>query len=331
MGHKVGYVHRPHRSSLGFWPRVRANRQYPSVNWKEHSEKGCAGFAAYKAGMTHAMIIDNRKNSPTKGKKVFTPVTILETPPIKVIGVRFYKDTPYGKKAVGELITNKPDKHLKRKTTTSKKKDVKKFTDYKDYDDIRLIIQTQPHLIKLKKTPEVFEMGLGGSLEEKKEYAQSVYEKEVKISDVLKEGAQVDTNGVTKGKGTQGSVKRHGVTIRQHKSEKTKRAAGSLAPMCPRKVAWQVPQFGQMGYQSRVEYNKWVLKISDKPEEISVKGGLKGYGQVKGDYLIIKGSVVGSKKRMVILRKAIRGNKRLPKVAPQIKYLSLESNQGGRK
>jgi large subunit ribosomal protein L3 len=329
MGHKVGYRHRPHRSSLGFWHRVRAKRQYPRVRWKANSEKGCAGFPVYKAGMTHSIVIDNRKNSPTKGKKVFTPVTVLEAPPFKVIGVRFYKTDAYGKKALGEIITS-PNKFLKRKMPVPKK-DVKKFSDYNDYDDLTLLIQTQPHLIKLKKTPEVLEMGVGGSLEEKKEYAQSILDKEVRITEVLKEGAQVDTAAITKGKGTQGSVKRHGVTIRDHKSEKTKRAAGTLAPECPKKVAWQVPQFGQMGYQSRVEFNKWVLKISDKIDEVNIKGGFKGYGLVNGDYLIIKGSIIGPKKRMIVLRKAIRENKTIPKVPPQIKYLSLSSGQGGRK
>lgn len=330
MGHKVGYTHRPHRSSLGFWPRVKAKRQYPRVNWKDLVEPGCAGFPAYKVGMTHTLIIDNRKNSPTKGKPVFTPVTILETPPIKVIGARFYKKTPYGNQVVGDVITRKSDKYLKRKLIIPKK-DGKGFDDFSNYDNLFLIVQTQPHLIGLKKTPEVFEMGLGGSVEEKLSFVKDHFEKEIKVSEVLKEGVQLDANGVTIGKGTQGSVKRHGVTIRQHKSEKTKRAAGTLAPECPRKVAWQVPQFGQMGYHNRVEFNKWVLKISDKPEEVNVKGGFKGYGLVKGDFMIIKGSVMGPSKRLIIFRKAIRPDDNLPKVAPQIKYLSLSSKQGGRR
>jgi large subunit ribosomal protein L3 len=92
-----------------------------------------------------------------------------------------------------------------------------------------------------------------------------------------------------------------------------------------------VPQFGQMGYHNRVEYNKLILKISDKPEEVNIKGGFTGYGQVKGDYLLLKGSVIGPKKRMLILRKAIRPDKKVPGVPPQIKYISLESKQGGKR
>ena len=68
-----------------------------------------------------------------------------------------------------------------------------------------------------------------------------------------------------------------------------------------------------------------------KIEEINVSGGFKGYGPVSSEYLVVKGSIVGPKKRMIILRKAIRENKRLPKVPPQIKYVSLVSGQGGRK
>ncbi len=330
MGHKVGYVHRPHRGSLGYWPRVRAKRQYPAVHWKETEEEGCAGFPVYKAGMTHIIAIDNLKNSPTKGKKIMMPVTIVEAPPVKVIGVRFYKNTPYGKKAIGDIIVRPVNKYFKRKTTAPKKEG-KSFDDYNDYDDIKLIIQTQPHLIKLKKTPEILELGLGGDLNAKISYARSVLNKEIKVDEVLKEGMQVDANGVTTGKGFQGSVKRHGVTIRQQKREKTKRAAGTLAPESPAKTAWQVPQFGQMGYHNRVEFNKWILRLSDKPEEINVKGGFVNYGPVRGEYLMLKGSVMGPRKRLIILRKAIRPNKRVPRVAPQIKYVSLSSNQGDRK
>jgi len=330
MGHKVGYKHRPHRSSLGFWPRVRAKRSYPSVHWKEDSENGCMGFPAYKAGMTHVIAIDNLKNSINKGKKVMMPVTVLEVPPVKVVGIRFYKEEVKGKKTIGELMSRKLDKNSKRKLFTPKKES-KKFDDFSDYDDIKLIVQTQPSLIKLKKTPEVFEIGLGGKLEAKKEFAKNMFEKELKASEVLKEGMQVDLNGVTKGKGKQGSVKRHGVAVRSHKAEKVKRGAGTLAPERPRKTSWTVPQYGQMGYHNRVEYNKWVLKISDKPEEINVKGGFKNYGAVSKDYMIIKGSVMGPRKRMVILRKAVRPDETVPKVAPQIKYVNLESGQGGRR
>ncbi len=330
MGHKVGYVHRPHRGSMGYWHRKRAKRQYPRVNWKEVSGvTGGVGFAAYKAGMSHAIIIDNRKNTPTKNKPIFWPVTILEAPPLKIIGLRFYKDTPYGKKTISQILTKKFDKNLKRKIKQSKK-DSKKFEDITDYDDIRLIVQTQPNLIKLKKTPEVFEVGLGGTIEEKKEYAKEALDKEIRISEIFKEGMQIDINGVTKGKGTQGSVKRHGVGIRSHKSEKTKRGAGTLGSNWS-KVSWRVPQFGQMGYHTRTEFNKLILKIGNKPEEVNPKGGFKGYGIIKKDYVVLKGSVMGPRKRLIILRFPVRINKKTPKIAPQIKYLSLKSSQGCRK
>ncbi len=324
MGHKVGYKHRPHRSSLAFWPRVRAKRIYPRVKWKEC--EGIGGFPVYKVGMTHAIVIDNRPTSITKGKKIFMPLTVLEAPPIKVIGVRFYKDTPEGKKSIGDVIIREKDIYLKRKIPLPKKEG-KSIEDYNEFDDLRLIIKTQPHLIKLKKTPEILEIGVGGTPEEKLSIAKQYFGKEIKVNEVFKEGELVDVFGITKGKGTQGSVKRHGVAIRSHKSEKTKRAAGTLAPERPRKVAWQVPQFGQMGFHSRVELNKWIIKIGSNPDEINVKGGFKGYGIVRSDYLLVKGSVIGPRKRMLILRKAYRPNK-LPKVPPQIKYLSLTSHQG---
>ena len=47
--------------------------------------------------------------------------------------------------------------------------------------------------------------------------------KEIIIDEVFKEGAFLDVHGVTKGKGFQGPVKRHGIMLRHHKSEKSRR------------------------------------------------------------------------------------------------------------
>ena len=51
--------------------------------------------------------------------------------------------------------------------------------------------------------------------------------KEIKVEDVFESGVSVDVHGITKGKGFQGTVKRFGVPIRQHKAEKTKRGIGT--------------------------------------------------------------------------------------------------------
>ena len=53
--------------------------------------------------------------------------------------------------------------------------------------------------------------------------------KEISIKDIFSEGI-VDIRGVTKGKGNQGPMKRFGLTLRSHKSEKGRRGPGSGRP-----------------------------------------------------------------------------------------------------
>ncbi len=67
---------------------------------------------------------------------------------------------------------------------------------------------------------------------------------------------------------------------------------------------------------------KWVLNVSDKPDAVNRHEGFRGYGQVKNDFLLIKGSIQGPKKRMVTLVRATRPNKRYPKIAPEIVYIN---------
>ena len=35
------------------------------------------GFAGYKVGMTHVIMVDDHKSSPTEGRDVMVPVTVL--------------------------------------------------------------------------------------------------------------------------------------------------------------------------------------------------------------------------------------------------------------
>ena len=60
-----------------------------------------------------------------------------------------------------------------------------------------------------------------------------------------------------------------------------------------------------MGFHQRTELDKLILRISDKPEEVNSKKGFNGYGVVKGNFILIDGSVPGPNKRMVILRKKV--------------------------
>jgi large subunit ribosomal protein L3 len=90
----------------------------------------------------------------------------------------------------------------------------------------------------------------------------------------------------------------------------------------------RVAHAGKMGFHTRTEYNKLLLKIGKKPEEINPKGGFINFGIVKNDYLLLKGSIAGASNRVVRMIKATRPNNHIPKDAPSISYVSLESRQG---
>ena len=87
-------------------------------------------------------------------------------------------------------------------------------------------------------------MKIGGSIEEKFKFAKENLGKEILILDVFKQGDQIDVHSITKGKGFQGPVKRFGITIRTHKSEKAKRNPGSLGPWYGHAhFMWKVPHY----------------------------------------------------------------------------------------
>ena len=84
----------PRRGSLQFYPRKRAKKILPRVNWDSISKEqtGLKGFIWYKVGMKSAYVLDNTSHSHTKGKRIIIPVTLIECPSIKILSVRFYKN-----------------------------------------------------------------------------------------------------------------------------------------------------------------------------------------------------------------------------------------------
>ncbi len=308
---------------MQYWPRKRARRIYPRCrSWPEIDETKPLGFYGYKVEMLHAIVLDNRLKSRTKGEKIAMPITLIECPPLNIYSIRLYKQTDHGLKAAKEIVVSN-DKLLARKIPVAKelKQELSRI-DITEFDDLRLIVYTSTHQTpRGQKTPEMFELALGGSLQNKFEFAKQHIGKQLRVSDVFAEGEQVDVAGVTKGKGFQGTVKRFGVGIKQHKSEKTKRGAGNLGAWTPSHVLPTVPQPGKMGFHTRTEKNKWLVKISNEP--INPVGGFNHYGPVKNEYILLKGSVPGPPKRLIRLYKAKRPSKRYPTEPPQIESISL--------
>ena len=312
-------AHSPRRGSMQFWPRKRAKHSLARVrSWVKITQAKPLAFIGYKAGMTHLLAIDNRPKALTKDQSILFPATIIDCPPMIVAGVSFYKNS----KKITQILAQKFDKNLKRKIQLPKETK-KKIEDIKDFDDLRLFVHTQPKQTTTgNKKPKLLEIALGGSKEEKLDYAKQKLGQEIKIQEVFESGNSIDAHGITKGKGFQGTVKRFGVMIRSHKAEKTKRGIGNLGAWTPKRVDFRVPQPGKMGYHLRTDYNKQILKISDKPEEINPKQGINKYGLVKNPFLLLKGSVPGSKKRALVLVHSIRPDKLMTKDAPEIKYIA---------
>jgi len=316
-------VRRPRFGSLAYHPRKRAKRAIARVrSWANIKDSKLLGFAGYKVGMTHLMITDNNPNSMTKGETISLPTTIIECPPLKAASIRFYKKTIDGLKVVSDVFAENLDKELERKITIPKKS---KKEEIKDFDDITLLIYTQPKLTGIgKKKPELFEVAIGGKKEEKLNYAKNILGKEINIKDIFEEGTQLDIHAITKGKGLQGPMKRFGIGRKRHKSEKGTRNPGSLGGWKGQvNIMWKIPHAGQMGYFQRTEYNKWLLKIEEKPENINPKGGFTRYGLIKNPYILIKGSIAGPKKRLIRFNVATRPHKNIPKEAPAIKQVVI--------
>jgi len=325
-------VRRPRKGSLAYWPRVHAKRMYPRIkHYAPVGEPKLAGFAGYKAGMTHVVIADNRPHSITKGKSIVFPVTVVECPPLKVASIRLYKSSYTGLSVADEIFSSK-DKNLGRKIKLPKN-DNKKLDEIEknlsSYSDVRVNVYTQPQLAGInKKRPEIFEVALGGKdVNEKLTYAKSVLGKEIAVNQVFKEGQQIDIFAVSRAKGTQGPIKRFGIGLRSHKSEKGRRGPGNVGAWAGNR-SWTVAHAGRMGFHNRLEKNKWLLKIGEKPEEVNVKGGFIQYGIVKSSYVLLKGSVPGSTKRLIRLVNAYHPNHRLPTQPPSIEIVSLKSQQG---
>lgn len=330
-------IHRPRRGSLSYSPRKRAKSEVPRIrSWLQEDKARIAGFAGYKAGMTHVMMIDDRPRSLTEGMEISVPVTVLEVPPMNVVAVRVYENYNGGLRAAGETWAENLSPDLARTITVPKKTHGKSPGDLaaigSDIVDVRILAHTNPMLITgvPKKVPELMEMPVnGGSITDRLRFAQTLLGQQVPISSVFDLGDLLDASAVTKGKGTQGPVRRWGIAIAKRKHARTGkvRHVGNLGPWHPAHISWRVPQLGQMGYHQRTEFNKRLMFIGNDGAEITPAGGFPGYGLVRNQYVLIKGSVPGPIKRMVRMRHAVRPGMNFVK-APEFLYVSKESKQG---
>ena len=330
---------RPRKGSLGYGPRQRASSEVPRFgSWPEaDGQPGLQGFAGYKAGMSHVVMIDDAANSPREGMERTVPVTVVETPPMRAVALRAYEDTPYGLRPLTETWTDEPHPDLERALDVPESggdpDDFRERVSEADIGDVRAITHTVPGGMANvpKKRPDVMETRIGGgSLDDRVEFGLELITGggEHDLTEVFRPGEYMDAAGVTKGKGTQGPVKRWGVQKRKgkHLRQGYRRRIGNLGPWNPSRVRSTVPQQGQTGYHQRTELNKRLVDTGDG-DEPSVDGGFVNYGEIDGPYALVKGSLPGPDRRLLRFRPAIRPGDQ-PRLDPEVRYVSTASNQG---
>jgi len=293
----------PRRGSLQYWPRKRARKILPSPNWKaikSDSNKRLIGFIGYKAGMASAHVKDDTPDSMTKGKKIIIPVTIIECPVMKIFSVRFYKNGRVAKEVLAENL----DKELKRKIKLPKSNKKADFSG--EFDDLRVICYSVVKKTGMKKTPDLSEIAIGGNYDDKIQFAKEHIGKEIPVSTIFNKGNLVDLRGLTKGKGMQGAVRRFGITLRAHKSEKARRVA-VIGSFHPGRVTRRAPMAGQLGMFTRVSYNSKIVDLGKADDKFQ---GIKNFGDVKTDYILVTGSVQGTAKRQLLITNSLRPTKK---------------------
>lgn len=329
----------PRRGSLAYTPRKRAPRQKSRIRaWPEDSRLRPLGFTGYKAGMTQVFMVDDKEGSLTQNQEINVPVTILDAPPLLICAARIYGISSRKKNVLTEVWATNLTEDLNKTIKFPEEYDQEASIEYAEEfieddkaEDIRILTHTQPRLSSVpKKKPEIIELSVGGdSVEDKWDYVKDLLGTELRISEVFDEGEYVDVTAITKGKGFKGPVQRWGVKVQPRKVYQARRHVGTLGPWRPRAIMRSVPSAGQTGYHQRTEYNKRILKIGADGGEVTPDGGFLRFGNVEGDFVMLKGSVPGPTKRLVSLRRAMRKKEEAPTGPPTITYIDTSSQQGG--
>ena len=235
----------PRHGSLGFLPRKRTRhhrgriRSFPKDD--PTKEPHLTAFMGYKAGMSHIAREVDRPGSKMHKKEVVEPVTVIETPPMVVVGLVGYVETPKGLRTCTSVFAEHLSEECKRRFYKNWFKSKQKaFTKYakkyteegeggavggdieaemqkiKDYCSVvRVIMHTQIKKAKLRqKKAHIVEVQVNGgaSIAAKVDYGRALFEQEVTVDSVFSMNEQIDVLGVSKGHGTEGVVTRWGVT-----------------------------------------------------------------------------------------------------------------------
>ncbi|RMZ75660.1 hypothetical protein DV737_g5192, partial [Chaetothyriales sp. CBS 132003] len=359
----------PRHGSLAFLPRKRASRHRGKVKSfpKDDPKKPVHLTASlgYKAGMTTVVRDLERPGAKMHKKEVVEAVTIIETPPLIVVGLVGYIETPRGLRSLTTVWAEHLSDEVKRRFYKNWYKSKKKaFTKYaKKYSEskgasisrelerikkyctvVRVLAHTQIRSTPLKqKKAHLMEIQInGGSVEDKVDFGHGLFEKPVEIDSVFEQDEMIDCIAVTKGHGFQGVTSRWGTKKLPRKTHKGLRKVACIGAWHPSHVQWTVARAGQDGYHHRTSVNHKVYRIGKGDDDknasteadvvkktITPLGGFVRYGEVKNDFLVLKGSVPGVKKRVITLRKSLfthTSRKALEKI--DLKWIDTSSKFG---
>jgi len=285
----------PRHGSLGFLPRKRARRYRGKVKSfpKDRTDRPphLTAFIGYKAGMTHIVRDVERPGSKLQKKEVVEAVTIVETPPMVIVGVVGYVETPRGLRALTSVWAEHLDDAVKRRFYKNwyKSKD-KAFTSYakkwagakkeinaeidrikKHCQVVRVIAHTQVRKMHLRlKKAHIMEIQVNGGANaaEKVDFGVGLFEKEVTVDSLFETNELIDTIAVTRGHGFEGVIKRYGVTRLPRKTHRGLRKVACIGAWHPSRVSFTVARAGQRGYFHRTDINKKIYRVGKSAKTV---------------------------------------------------------------
>merc|ERR1712227_497722 len=297
----------PRHGSLKFLPKKRCTRPLgkPKSFPKDDASKPIhlTAFIGFKAGMTHVVREAEKPGSAINKKEVVEPVTIIECPPLKVVGVTGYIKTADGPRSIKTVWAARLSDEVRRRfyknwyackkkaftksnkrwETEDGKKSIERDLELlkKHAVSVRAICHTQMQGLSLRqKKAHLIEIQVnGGSIADKVEWCKDNFEKEVAVNTVFAKNEMIDCIGITKGRGY------------HHRTEINKKVYRVGA--------------GYHQVDGKMVTNNGATEVDVTDKSINPVGGFVHYGQVKSDFVMIKGGVMGPKKRAITLRKSI--------------------------
>ncbi|XP_061080215.1 large ribosomal subunit protein uL3-like isoform X2 [Conger conger] len=287
MSHRK--FHAPRHGHMGFLPHKRSRKHRGRVrSWPKDEPSQpvhLTAFMGYKAGMTHTLREMHRTAMKVSKREEVEAVTIIETPPIIVVGVVGYIETIRGLRSFKTIFAEHISDECKRRfyknwykskkkaftkyckkwqDETGKKQLEKDFAAMKKYCSvIRVIVHSQMRLLPMKqKKAHVMEVQLnGGSVAEKVDWVRERLEQPVPVTSVFSQDEMIDIIGVTKGHGMKGVTSRWHTKKLPRKTHKGLRKVACIGAWHPARVGYTIARAGQKGYNHRTEINKKIYRI----------------------------------------------------------------------